>query len=260
MKPFSLSRRALLAGVTGLLAPSALRAQTPTTLEKIRSAGVIVIGNGGAFPPFEFVEDGKLAGFDRDLGDELGKRMGVRVEWQIIEFAGLIASLTSGRVDTLVTAFTWTQDRADRIAFSTPYYKTGVAAAYRPTVTVTEPADLIGKTVGVQTGTAGEKFTRDGYADKVKELKTYPEFPLAMRDLEIGRIEVVVNTLPVLRYNLSKSNKAGLKVSGIWDARDVGINTRLADKDLMAEINRHLAAMLTDGFIKGLDTKWFGTA
>lgn len=260
MTSSSISRRTFVAAGATLFAPSLLRAQTPTTLEKIRSAGVMNIGNGGAFPPFEFVENGVLAGFDRDLGDELGKRMGVRVEWQIFEFAGLIASLTSGRVDTLVSAMTWTKERAERIAFSKSYYQTGVAAAYRPDVTIAAPADLAGKIVGVQTGTAGEKFTRDGYADQVKELKTYPEFPLALRDLEIGRVQVVVNTLPVLRYNLSKSNKAGLKVSGVWDARDVGINTRLGDTELMAEINAQVSRMQTDGFLKSLDTKWFGAA
>jgi polar amino acid transport system substrate-binding protein len=260
MKPSSISRRLFVAAGVTLFAPSILRAQTPKTLDKIRAAGVMVVANGGAFPPFEFIEDGKLAGFDRELGDELGKRMGVRVEWQIFDFAGLIASLTSGRVDTLISALTWTPERAERIAFSKSYYQTGVAGAYRPDVSIVEPADLVGKIVGVQTGTAGEKFTRDNYADKVKDLKTYPEFPLALRDLEIGRVQVVVNTLPVLRYNLSKSNKAGLKVSGVWDARDVGINTRLGDTELMAEINRHVEAMQSDGFLKGRDAKWFGTA
>jgi ABC-type amino acid transport substrate-binding protein len=254
-----ISRRTVIAAGAALLAPRRAGAQSPTTLEKIRAAGVMVVGNGGAFPPFEFVEDGKLAGFDRELGDELGVRLGVRVEWQVIEFAGLIAGLTSGRVDTLITAMAWTPERAERIAFSTPYYKTGVAAAYRPGLTLVEPADLSAKIVGVQAGTSGEKFVRDAYADKIKELKVYPEFPLALRDLEIGRVEVVVNTLPVLRYNLARSNKAGLKVTGAWDARDIGINTRLADRELMAEINRHLQAMQADGFLKGLDTKWFGT-
>ncbi|MBV8535465.1 MAG: amino acid ABC transporter substrate-binding protein [Alphaproteobacteria bacterium] len=261
MTQFTISRRTLLGGGAALVAtaPIAL-AETPGTLAKIKSAGVWVVGNGGAYPPFEFVEDGKLVGFDRDLGDELGTRMGVRVDWQVIEFAGLIAGLTSGRVDTLITAFTWTKERAERVTFSNSYYKTGIAAAYRPDVKLVEPADLAGKIVGVQTGTAGDKFVRDSYADKLKELKTYPEFPLALRDLEIGRVEAVVNTQPVLRYNLTKSNKAGLKVTGLWDSRDVGINTRMTDQDLLAEINKHLAAMHQDGFLKGLDAKWFGAA
>ena len=260
MSSLPLSRRTVLAAAgASLLAPRRAGAATDT-LQKIKSAGVMIIGNGGAYPPFEFIEDGKLAGFDRDLGDELGKRMNVRVEWQVFEFAGLIAALTSGRVDVLITALTWTKDRAERIAFSDSYYKTGIAAAYRPGVTLDKPGDLAGKIVGVQTGTAGEKFVRDGYADKLKELKTYPEFPLALRDLEIGRVQAVVNTQPVLRYNLAKSNKAGLKVSGLWDSRDVGINTRLGDQALMAEINRQLAAMHQDGFLGKLDARWFGAA
>jgi ABC-type amino acid transport substrate-binding protein len=260
MRAHFISRRTLLAAGSAFFAPAVLRAQTPSTLDKIRHAGVMVIGNGGAFPPFEFVEDGKLAGFDRDMGDELCKRMGVKPDWQIMDFAGLIPGLTSARVDVLITAFTKTDERAARIAFSSSYYQTGIAAAYQPDSSVIEPQDLVGKIVGVQTGTAGEKFVRDSYLDKIKELKNYPEFPLALRDLEIGRIEVVVNTMPVLRYNLARSNKASLKLSKVWDSRDIGINTRLGDTELLTEINRQLDTMRADGFLKNDDAKWFGSS
>ena len=235
------------------------RAQTET-LAKLRAAGAIVVGNGAAFPPFEFVEAGKLAGFDIDMGEEIGRRMNLRVEWRQIEFAGLIASLTSGRVDALITAMTWTTERAERIGFSIPYYRTGIAAAHRPNVVLAKPEDLAGKIVGVQAGTSGEKFVRDGFANVVKEIRTYNEFPLALRDLEIGRTEAVVNTLPVLRYNIARGSRAGLRVTEVWDGRDVGINTRKDDTALMAELNRHLAAMDADGFLRGLDAKWFGNA
>ncbi|HZP78543.1 MAG TPA: transporter substrate-binding domain-containing protein [Pseudolabrys sp.] len=254
------SRRSLLIAGAALLAPLPVKAQSGNTLEKIKSAGRMVIGNGGAFPPFEFVENGNLTGLDRELGDELCQRMGVRAEWQVIEFAGLLPALTSGRVDILLTALTKTPERAQRIAFTTAYYQTGVAAAYRPGIKMDGPDDLAGKIVGVQTGTAGEKYTRDRYADKVKEIKGYPEFPLALRDLEIGRVDAVVNTVLALRYNLSKSNKAGLKVSKVWEPIDVGMNTRLGDDALLAELNRQIAAMQADGFLKKLDIKWFGGA
>jgi ABC-type amino acid transport substrate-binding protein len=56
----------------------------------------------------------------------------------------------------------------------------------------------------------------------------------------------------------AKSNKAGLKVSPVWDVRDVGINTRLGDTALLGEINKHLATMQADGFLKSVDTKWLG--
>lgn len=256
----TLSRRGLLAAGAAVLAAAPLHAQPGDTFNKIRAAGTMIIGNGGAFPPFEYMEAGSLAGYDRDLGEELCRRLGVKAEWIVTDFAGLIPSLTSGRVDVIISALAKTEERAQRIGFSKAYYKTGVAAAYRPNVSVVNPEDLAGKIIGIQTGTSGEKFVRDAWADKVKELKAYPEFPLAMRDLEIGRVEAVVNTLPTLRYNLAKSNKAGLKVSGVWDARDIGINTRLADVTLMAEIDRQLDAMRADGFSKKLDERWFGSA
>ncbi len=259
MSHHRIPRRLLLAGGALALAPITARADDDS-LAKVRASGVLKVGNGGAFPPFEFVRDGTLSGFDIDMGNELGRRMGLKVEWQVFDFAGLIGALTSGRVDTLITAFTATPERAARIAFSTPYYKTGIAAAYQADLTVVEPADLAGKIVGVQSGTAGEKFVRDGWADKVKDLRTYNEFPLALSDLEIGRTQVVVNTLPVLRYNLTRSPKAKLKVTGAWDARDVGINTRLTDTTLLAAINSQLAAMTADGTLDKLNTQWFGAA
>ncbi|MBN9083122.1 MAG: hypothetical protein BGP04_02860 [Rhizobiales bacterium 62-17] len=249
----------MLAGGLAMLAAKPVLAQGSDTLAKIRAKGTIVIGNGGAFPPFEFMENSQLTGFDRDLGEEIAKRLGVRAEWIVSDFAGLIPGLTSGRTDVIISALTRTPEREQRIAFSRAYYQTGIAAAYRADVTVANPDDLTGKIVGLQTGTAGEKFTRDSYADKVKELKTYPEFPLALRDLEIGRVQVVVNTMPVLRYNLARSNRAGLKLSNVWDARDIGINTRPADTNLMAEINKLLSDMSSDGFLKSLESKWFGT-
>jgi polar amino acid transport system substrate-binding protein len=256
-----LPRRAALLGLGAVLAaPATLRAQEGETLARARAAGVLVVGNGGAFPPFEFIENGQLVGFDRELGDELGRRMGLRIDWRIIAFAGLIAGLTSGRVDCLITAMAWAPDRAERIAFSTPYYRTGIAAAYRPGLAIDKPEDLAGRIVGVQVGTSGERFVRDNHASTVKEIRVYNEFPQALQDLVIGRIEAVVNTQPVLRWNVARNARVRLGVSPVWDARDVGINTRLGDTLLMAEINRHLAAMQTDGFLPGLDAKWFAQA
>ncbi len=253
-----LTRRAALAAT--LAAPSLALAQTDDTLARVRAAGVLNVGNGGAFPPFEFMQAGTLTGFDVDLGEELGKRMGLRIQWQVISFAGLIAALTSGRVDTLITAMTWTQDRADRIAFSTPYYKTGIAAGYRPNLVIDRPEDLAGRIVGVQVGTSGERYVRDNHGATVKEMRVYNEFPLALQDLVIGRVECVVNTQPVLRWNIARNSRVRLGVSPVWDARDVGINTRKEDATLMAEINRHLAAMQADGFLTALDAKWFAPA
>ena len=69
-------------------------------------------------------------------------------------------------------------------------------------------------------------------------------------------VDAVVNPLPVLRYAVR--NDPGFRYTAVWDTRVVGINARLEDKELLAEINRHLADLKREGFLAKLETKWFG--
>ena len=113
------SPRKFLTIVAGALicAAAAATAHAQDTLAKIRQAGTIVIGNGGAYPPFEYVENGNLVGFDIDLGNEIARRLGVKAQWEKFDFNGLIPALQSKRVDVLVTAMTKTPEREQRMRF-----------------------------------------------------------------------------------------------------------------------------------------------
>lgn len=238
---------AFAAATTGAVAQS-------DTLDKIKKEGVIVMANGGAYPPFGFVENGNMVGFDIDLGNEIAKRLGVKPRWEKIDFSGLLPALNSKRVDILVTAMTWTPERAQRITFSTPYYNSGIAGAFKSNNKVATPADIAGKVVAVQIGTAGEKFVRD--LGTAKEIKTYNDFLLAFADVENGRADVVVNTVPAVRYNAAR-RPSKLEVSETWDKRDVGANTRLDDQRLLVAVNAVMADLQKEGYLKQLDEKWF---
>lgn len=244
----------LVAGALAVLFAAPAAAQE-TTLQKIKRTGVMTAGNSGSYPPFEMMEGQKLIGFDVDMAAELGKRMGVKVTFEVIDFKGIIAALTSKRVDTLISAITYTPERAERVLFSVPYYDAGIGAIAKKEAGITKPDDLAGKVVGVQLGSSGERYVRDTLGTKVKELKTYDTILLAVKDLQAGRVQAVVNPIPVLRYNAKGA--AGLAWTEVWDKRVVGINTRKEDADLMAEINKHLEAMMKDGTLKRLDDKWF---
>jgi ABC-type amino acid transport substrate-binding protein len=223
------------------------------TLDKIQRTGLIIIGTSAAYAPFDFVENGEIAGYDHDLGDAIARRMKVKAEWQNIDFKGIIAALKSGRVDILITAMTKTPEREQQITFSAPYYDAGIGAAFPLSHPIAKPDDLVGKVVGVQLGTSGEAFARA--ISGVKEIKTYDAILLALKDLENGRIQAVVNPLPAIKYNLR--GMAGIGTTGVWKSSAVGINTRKEDADLLAEINRQLDALKNDGLLEKLDKKWF---
>jgi polar amino acid transport system substrate-binding protein len=212
----------LLIAAAAILA-AAFPANAQTTLEAVKQKGVLVAGSSAEYPPFEYVADGKLVGYDVDMAEEITRRMGVKVAWEKIDFKGIVAALTAKRVDVLITALTWTPERAERIAFSDPYFDAGIGAITPRSSTIEKAEDLTGRKVGVQH----------------------------------GRVEAVVNPLPVLRYAVR--NDSGFRYTGVWDTRVVGINARLEDKDLLAEINRHLGDLKREGFLAKLETKWFGT-
>jgi polar amino acid transport system substrate-binding protein len=244
---------AVLCTALGVL--SVQTASAETTLEKIRRTGVMATANSFEYVPFGYIENGKMTGFDVDLGEELARRMGVKITWEKIDFKGIIAALTSSRLDLLITAMTYSPERAERIDFSRPYFDGGIGAAYRTGMPISKPDDLKGKVIGVQIGSAGAAWTRDKYAADAKDVKTYDTLFLALKDLESGRVETVVSALPSVRHSVKKLKD--IAYSEPWDHRDVGINTRKDDKDLLAEINKHMAAMEADGTMKKLVDKWF---
>lgn len=251
------TRRSTIAGLVALTAIGAPGlCAAADTLATIKQKGVMTAGNSGSYPPFEFMADGKLTGFDVDLANELGKRMGVKVEFTIIDFKGIVAALVAKRTDVLISAITRTPERAQQIAFSDPYYNAGIGAAVLKTSGIKKPEDLKGKTIGLQIGSSGERYAKSELKDYIGNMKLYDDFVLAVNDLKNKRVDAVINPLPTLRYN-TKSHP-DIMVTETWNQSDVGINTRKEDTELMAEINKHLAAMKADGFLASLDKKWFG--
>jgi len=233
-----------------------LAASAETTLEKIKRTGVMTSANTFSYPPFGFIENGEKVGFDVDIANEIARRMGVKLVYEQIDFRGIIAALTSKRVDLLITGMVYTPDRAKQIAYSEPYFNGGVAAAYKDKP-LKQPDDLVGRTVGVELGSAGDKFVRENYANRV-QIKTYDTVFLALKDLENGRTDAFVGSVAPMRYIMR--NTPSLKSTSTWDNRIQAANTRLDDQDLLAEINKHLVAMKKDGTYDKLVVKWFGSS
>jgi polar amino acid transport system substrate-binding protein len=123
---------------------------------RIASAGRIVIATNPNYAPITFKDPAtnKLMGFDIDLGEAIGKELGVRVEWQEIAFAQMLPSLQTGRVDTVLAGMSDLPSRRDTTDFVD--YMTSGAQFYTTTAlagTIKTPEDLCGKSVGASRST-----------------------------------------------------------------------------------------------------------
>ena len=92
---------------------------------------VYQVGSNMAFAPFEFVENGKPAGFDMELIVAIMKTQGAEVQLNNLPFDGLIPALQAGTIDIAMSGMTITEERQKRISFSEPYYDNGLVVMIR---------------------------------------------------------------------------------------------------------------------------------
>ncbi|MCU4178062.1 ABC transporter substrate-binding protein [Bosea sp. BH3] len=141
---------------SALLAATALAAQAQALPERVKTAGKIVIATMPNYPPISFKDPAtnQLSGFDIELGEAIGKELGVKVEWQEIAFAQMLPSLQTGRVDTVLAGMSDLPARREQVDF-VDYMVSGAqfytVSAFKDQVKSVE--DLCGKSVGASRST-----------------------------------------------------------------------------------------------------------
>ena len=220
---------------------------------------VLKIGSDTAFAPFEFQDEKskEYVGFDMDLIKAIGKQMGVEVQVQSMGFDGLIPALEAGNIDATISAMTITEERAKKLNFSKPYYKSGLSIVVKADDNKIKTfKDLEGKRIAVQIGTTGATEAKKVKDAKIREFNTAPE---AFIELKNGGVDAVVNDLPVNEYYIAQTASKDAKVVGEpLSAEEYGIavakkNTELADK-----VNKALDELKKNGEYETIYVKWFG--
>jgi len=227
------------------------------SLARVKRAGVITFGSDTTYAPFEWIDPkaNTAVGFDVDLANLLASKIGVKAQIITADFSGIIAALQTGKFDAIISAMTITEERKKEIDFSDPYYNSGqIIAVQASNNSITKPEDLNGKTVGVQTGTTGEEA-----AKKIKgaKIRSYSDIQLAFSDLEIGRIDAVVNDSPVSLY-YAKTHPKIKTVGDLFTIEQYGIAFRKDEPELRDAINNALKEIKANGEYAALYKKWFG--
>jgi lysine/arginine/ornithine transport system substrate-binding protein len=227
---------------------------------------VVKFGTEPNYFPFEYkTPEGKLAGFDYDIGTALCAAAKVQCSWVEVPFDGLIPALEARKFDIINSDFSATEARARVISFSDMLYdvtrrlvaKKG--ANLQPTV-----ASLSGKTIGVVQGTIEEVFVRKNWVPGGVNIATYQTADQAYADLANGRIDATFqNVMAAKKGFLSKPQGAGFDYSGgpIIDRQTLGVGVALGfrkdDSGLRERFNTALAKIKADGTLDGLIAKYF---
>lgn len=223
-----------------------------SALEKIKSAGKLVVGTEAQYAPYEFKDlDANFAGCDIFLAKKIAEKLGVELEIVDMAFDGIIPAAQAGQVDLGIAAFTNTPERAEVIDFSDIYevsLQYLVVAAENVEKYSTKEA-LSGLKIGSQKGTIQSNLVVSAFPDsELFELEKYPALALEVQN---GNIAGLVVDAAVGDSLVANSNGA-LAVSAYEFTKEEAsfgksVVIQKGNEDLVAVVNEVIAQVLADG-------------
>jgi len=264
-----MQKRLFLKAVLGLaiLSAASLPALAESALDRVKAAGVLKVGTETAFAPFDFIDEaGEHTGLNVDVFAEVGKELGVKIEWVELPWDGVLPALEAGQFDMVAGPATITKARLERYRFLSPVAEATVAFLKgKGEADITKPEDLAGKTVGAGKATAQLAQIQE-YSKTLStpiETREYVSFNEAYADLAAGRIAAVGNSLPNIAFVASKQPDVFEVVLPPFGKKSYFgfIGTKKPDdQPLLDAVQAALVKMKGDGRIAELQKKWFGTS
>ncbi|HXW27374.1 MAG TPA: transporter substrate-binding domain-containing protein [Xanthobacteraceae bacterium] len=245
----------LLAAFAAALSTAA-PAAAQDSLAKIKERGKLVAGVKFDTPPFGYLDDNnEPVGFDLDLVREVGKRLGVPVEFVKVTSPTRIPLLVSGNVDLIAASMTHTRERDKVIDFSITYYTGAQSLLVAKASGIGGLKDLAGRTVAVQQGTTLEKnIAAVAPGARIIGFRDYDSAWLALVQ---GRADALTGSLDILR-GFARDNPNFVILPDRFSLEPFGIGVRQGDAALRDEINFTLQDLWTSGRYAELYRKWFG--
>lgn len=228
----------------------------------IKSKGKLIVGLDDTFAPMGYRDTkGTLVGFDIDLATEVGKLLGVEIEFRPIDWTAKEIELSSKRIDCIWNGMSATPGRIKSMALTNKYLNNKIIIATDDaSLKISSGTELANVKIGTQADSSALEMMMadpayESFKANVTEYSTYDE---AIMDLWAGRIDCVAIDQVLLNF---KNNNLEEKLS-ILDY-DFGndfyaIGCRKEEPDVAAKITEAIAAIIENGSGETISNKWFG--
>jgi polar amino acid transport system substrate-binding protein len=250
-------------------APSAV-ATVPS--DQLLFAGELLICSDLPYPPQEFFDaSGQPTGSDIEIAQAIAQRLALQPQIVNSVFDTIIAAVTSGKCDIIVSAQNLTTDRLKQVNMI-PYFKAGqafVVAKGNPENIKTQN-DLCGKTIGAETGTTEADFVQGtgDYAGKglskqctdggkaAIDLKQYDKDSDALLALSSGQVAAYFADSPVAGY-YTVQHPDQFELSGVTlEIANEGISVPKDKNGLADAVKTALLSIMSDGTYTQILTKY----
>jgi polar amino acid transport system substrate-binding protein len=216
------------------------------------------------YEPFQYQdESGEVVGFDVDLLNLLAEDLGVEQEilnvgeWEQVTSGAVFAA---NRCDVGMGAMTITEERAQALHISDPYFDATQALIVQTGSGIEGLEDLEGELVGVQTGTTGQDYGEANAEEFGYTTQNFEDLALQLNALKAGQIAAAINdNVPILSF--VAENPDTEMVTEFETGEEYGFPAKKDDpnaEQIIARLNELLAQASEDGTYDEIYEKWFG--
>ena len=254
----------VLAGCSSSSSSSSASASASASASGSASAATkFVVGFDAEYPPYGYMgDDGKPVGFDLDLATEVATRNGWAIELQAIDWDAKDALVDSGAITCIWNGFTM-EGREDSYAFSKPYMNNSQVIMVKKGSPIKTEADLAGKTVLTQTGSAAEELlneAEEGLADLMAtfaggKVNTIADYTNAVMQLESGAVDALACDSSIADYFMAQKADA-YEIAIVLSPEHYAVGFKKDNQAMADTVTATLQAMVKDGTVAKIIDKW----
>ncbi len=234
-------------------------AVTATPPEGLVSDDALTVCSDTPYEPFEFEgEDGEQTGYDIELLRAIAGDAGLDLEVLDLPFDGILGSLAAGQCDVVASAVTITEERAEQVDFSDPYFDADQSLLVR----VEDEgeygtlADLAGERIAVQSGTTGETYATENLPEGA-EVVSFEDADGMFGAITSGDVAAVLQDFPVNAYRATQDDTA-IVTETFPTGEQYGYAVANGDAEVLAFVNDGLATLREDGRFDEIFETYFG--
>lgn len=223
---------------------------------RIAASGAIRVGLDPAYPPFENDVDGELVGYDVDLAREIGALLELEVVFVPMGYDGLYDAMVSGQIDVILSSYPYSPELCGWERCTRPYFQAGQVLVVPQDSTIAGPADLAGRTVGVEWGGAGDALVRPWEeSGQIAARQAFMGPQETLEALVAGHVDaVVVDRISALAFASAQDHVSVLEAPlqdesfvAVVSCRSVWLHHRL---------EQALDRLARDGTLSTLEARW----
>jgi polar amino acid transport system substrate-binding protein len=221
----------------------------------------LVVGMELLYPPFEMTnENAEPDGFSVKLAEALGEELGRTVKIEPMAWSGLLPSLTTGKIDIILSSMTITEERAESVNFSDPYAKSQLSLLISNESTIQSFNDLKvdGKVLAVKKGTTGHIFATEHLP--ANNIIVFERAEECVLEVTQGRVDAFIYDALTIYQNsqqYAESTRASFEIfQDSFEYWGIAINKN--DTNLLTDVNSALEKLQSSGKVNEIADTYLG--